>query len=97
MGPWPPRASFASGKRPRTVVPFTEMTVALPLVPPRLDRMSFFTVPVNEEDLAATVQHEGAAKRLFDPAALARQKRVAPWDLAAVLMHARSTELFGPR
>jgi len=83
--------------RPRTVVPFTEMTVALPLVPPRLDRMSFFTVPVNEEDLAATIQHEGAAKRLFDPAALARQKRVAPWDLAAVLMHARSAELFGPR
>jgi hypothetical protein len=26
---------------------------------------------------------------------LAREKRVAPWDLAAVLMHARSAALFG--
>jgi 8-oxo-dGTP diphosphatase len=81
--------------RPRSVVPFTEMTVMLPLVPPRLDRMNFFTVPIEAHDLAAMVQHEGAAKRLFTPAALAREKRVAPWDLAAVLMHARSAALFG--
>ncbi len=64
-------------------------------VPPRLDRMSFFTVPIDAQDLAATVQHEGAAKRLFTPAALAREKRVAPWDLAAVLMHARGDALYG--
>lgn len=81
--------------RPRSVISFTEMTVVLPLVPPRLDRMSFFTVPIDRHDLAATVQHEGAAKRLFTPAALAREKRVAPWDLAAVLMHARGAALFG--
>lgn len=83
--------------RPRSVIPFTEMTVVLPLVPPRRDRMSFFSVPIDARDLAATVQHEGAAKRLFTPAALAREKRVAPWDLAAVLMHARGAALFGVR
>jgi hypothetical protein len=81
--------------RPRGITPFTEMTVVLPFVPPRLDRMSFFTVPIDAQDLAATVQHEGAAKRLFTPAALAREKRVAPWDLAAVLMHARGDALYG--
>ena len=81
--------------RPRSIIPFTEMTVVLPFVPPRLDRMSFFTVPIDAQDLAATVQHEGAAKRLFTPAALAREKRVAPWDLAAVLMHARGDALYG--
>jgi len=41
------------------------------------------------------VQHEGADKRLFETEALAREKRVAPWDLAAVLMHAREAALFG--
>ena len=81
--------------RPRSIIPFAEMTVVLPFVPPRLDRMSFFTVPIDAQDLAATVQHEGAAKRLFTPAALAREKRVAPWDLAAVLMHARGDALYG--
>ena len=83
--------------RPRSIIPFTEMTVMLRLVPPRLDRMSFFTVPIDAQDLAATVQHEGAAKRLFSAAALAREKRVAPWDLAAVLMHARADALYGRR
>jgi 8-oxo-dGTP diphosphatase len=80
--------------RAREVSPFTEVTVVLPLDPPRLDRMSFFVVPVDAEEIVAMVQHEGAGKRLFTPAALAREKRVAPWDLAAVLMHARHAALF---
>jgi len=81
----------------RQIIPFTEMRIVLPLDPPRLDRMSFFVVPIDQDDLAAMVQHEGAGKRLFTPAALAREKRVAPWDLAAVLMHARGAALFGGR
>jgi 8-oxo-dGTP pyrophosphatase MutT (NUDIX family) len=81
----------------REVTVFTEMTIVLPLHPPRLDRMSFFVVPVDSGDLAAMVQHEGAGKRLFTPTALAREKRVAPWDLAVVLMHARAAALFGGR
>jgi 8-oxo-dGTP pyrophosphatase MutT (NUDIX family) len=80
---------------PRLAEPFTEMEVLLPLARPRRDRMSFFIVPFEERDLAAMVQHEGAGKRLFDPDALARETRIAPWDLAAVLMHARKTALFG--
>lgn len=80
--------------RARLVEPFTEMRIALPFTPPRTDRMSFFAVPVDERDLAAMVQHEGAGKRLFSPVALAAEPRVAPWDLAAVLMHARQRTLF---
>jgi len=60
----------------REVAAFTEMTVVLPLDPPRLDRMSFFVVPVDADEIAAMVQHEGAGKRLFTPTALAREKRV---------------------
>jgi 8-oxo-dGTP pyrophosphatase MutT (NUDIX family) len=82
----------------RGVTLFTEMTIVLPLRPsPRLDHMSFFVVPIDRTDLAAMVQHEGAGKRLFTSSALAREERVAPWDLAVVLMHARAAALFERR
>jgi 8-oxo-dGTP pyrophosphatase MutT (NUDIX family) len=81
--------------RARTVEFFTEFTVLLPLAEPVFDRMSFFVVPIALEHVGRMVQHEGADKRLFTPAALAGESRVAPWDLAAVLMHARREALFG--
>jgi 8-oxo-dGTP pyrophosphatase MutT (NUDIX family) len=80
--------------RPREVVAFTEMVVLLPLDPPRRDRMSFFAVPIVTSDLDRMVLHEGQGKALFTAEALAAEPRVAPWDLAAVLMHARERALF---
>ncbi len=80
--------------RAGVVTVFTEMIIELPFVKPRHDRMSFFAVPIEERDIAGMVQHEGAGMRLFAPAALAVEPRVAPWDLAAVLMHARRRSLF---
>ena len=80
--------------RAREVEAFTEMLVLLPLDPPRRDRMSFFVVPILAADLDRLVLHEGQGKALFTPEALAAAPRVAPWDLAAVLMHARKTVLF---
>ncbi|HWG78581.1 MAG TPA: NUDIX domain-containing protein [Stellaceae bacterium] len=77
------------------ITAFSEMIVELPFAPPRFDRMSFFTVPITERQEQAMVQHEGAGRRLFTPEILARESRVAPWDLAAVLMHARRRSLFG--
>ena len=74
---------------------FSEMIVELPFAPPRFDRMSFFVVPITARQEQAMVQHEGAGRRLFTPEELARERRVAPWDLAAVLMHARQRSLFG--
>jgi 8-oxo-dGTP pyrophosphatase MutT (NUDIX family) len=73
----------------REVAFFTEILIQQPLVPPYTHQISFFTVPVDERDLAAMVQHEGADRRLFTASALAAELRVAPWHLVAVLMHAR--------
>jgi 8-oxo-dGTP pyrophosphatase MutT (NUDIX family) len=81
--------------RPKQVELFTEMTILLPFATPRLDRMSLFVAPFDAADLAAMVQNEGAGKRAFTPEELACEPRVAPWDLAAVLMHARRPALFG--
>ncbi len=73
---------------------FTELLIELPFAPPRTDRMSFFAVPITAADMAAMRQHEGADRRLFAAEALAGMPRVAPWDLAVVLMHARRAQLF---
>jgi 8-oxo-dGTP pyrophosphatase MutT (NUDIX family) len=81
--------------RTGAVALLTEQIILLPFAEPRFDRMSFFTVPVTEAEIARMVQHEGAGKRLFTAEALAAERRVAPWDLAAVLMHARRPALFG--
>jgi 8-oxo-dGTP pyrophosphatase MutT (NUDIX family) len=84
--------------RAEIVTPVTELTIHIPFVPPRgprWDRMSFFAVPITEAMERTMVQHEGAGRRLFTPEALAAEKRVAPWDLCAVLMHARAEPIFG--
>jgi hypothetical protein len=56
--------------------------------------MSFFAVPILAADLDRIVLHEGQGKALFTSERLAAEPRVAPWDLAAVLMHARKSALF---
>jgi 8-oxo-dGTP pyrophosphatase MutT (NUDIX family) len=81
----------------RKVEPFTELVVDLPFAPPRRDRMTFFHVPIEAADLAAMVLGEGADLRLFTAPALAALPKVAPWDLAVVLMHARRATLFARR
>jgi 8-oxo-dGTP pyrophosphatase MutT (NUDIX family) len=73
----------------------TELTLRLPLpTGPRWDRMSFYAVPVTETEIATMVLHEGQAMRLFRADALMREEKVAPWDLAAILIHARGGVLF---
>jgi len=74
---------------------FTEITVRLPLSEPRVDRMTFFEVPITAEDVAAMVLREGQGMALFTPEALAAEPKVASWDLCAVLMHARRQAMFG--
>lgn len=79
----------------REVVFLTELTISLPLATGRRwDRMSFYAVPITEADVAAMVLHEGQEKRLFAVDALLREPKVAPWDLAAILIHARGERLF---
>ena len=76
------------------IEPFTEMMIEMPFAAPRRDRLSFFSVPIEESDVDRMVLHEGAGMQLFSPEALMQEPRVAPWDLAAILMHARREALF---
>jgi 8-oxo-dGTP pyrophosphatase MutT (NUDIX family) len=73
---------------------FTELTVALPFAEPCLERILYFTVALPGDGINGLRLGEGAAMALWRPEALAREERVVPWDLAAVLMHARRTALF---
>ena len=73
---------------------FTELRVALPFADPCLERILYFAVQLPADDIAGLRLGEGAAMALWRPEALARETRVVPWDLAAVLMHARRRALF---
>jgi len=81
----------------REVRPFCEMVLEVPLLPPRFDRLHFLVVPILDRDLDGLVVYEGAGFGVFTADALARETKVSPWDLAAVLMHARGDALFGDK
>ncbi|HWK44886.1 MAG TPA: NUDIX domain-containing protein [Stellaceae bacterium] len=60
----------------------------------RIVEMWFFTVRVRLDEIDRMVQTEGADKALFTPEEAAALDRIAPWDLSAVLLHARGALLF---
>jgi 8-oxo-dGTP pyrophosphatase MutT (NUDIX family) len=82
------------GFEPREAIPLAE---AAHLVGPRGEvmQMHFFLVPVTQAEIDRMVQTEGAGKGLFTVEEAMRLERIAPWDLCAVMLHARRTALFG--
>jgi 8-oxo-dGTP pyrophosphatase MutT (NUDIX family) len=78
----------------REVLPLTELTISLPFPAARWDRMSFYAVPITPEDVVGMVLHEGQEMRLFRVEEIVAEPLVAPWDLAALLIHARGARLF---
>ena len=75
---------------------FTEHRVVLPFDVPRREAISFFAVPIDPAEALRLRVKEGAGMALLYPAELAIKDKVIPWDLAAVLMHARRAALFRP-
>jgi len=84
------------GYRAREVDLFTEYRLVMPFPEPRLERLTFFWIPIREAEVRNLALNEGADLRLFRPEELAAEARAVPWDLAAVLMHARHKILFRP-
>jgi 8-oxo-dGTP pyrophosphatase MutT (NUDIX family) len=73
---------------------FTETGFVMPQLGVAATRKVFFEVDITEADIAAMVQHEGAGLRLFTVEDLLAQPRVVPWDLHAVILHARRDTIF---
>ena len=82
------------GYRAGKVRRFTEFDIVLPFRPPYREHILYFAVPLPEAALAGLRLGEGAAMALWRPGDLAREELVVPWDLSAVLMHARRRALF---
>ncbi|MGE5272012.1 MAG: NUDIX domain-containing protein [Thiohalocapsa sp.] len=82
------------GLEARSQQRFTELSVLLPFAAPCRERILYFAVPLSAAEIAGLRLGEGAAMALWRPEELAREERVVPWDLAAVLMHARRADLF---
>jgi 8-oxo-dGTP pyrophosphatase MutT (NUDIX family) len=60
----------------------------------RLVEMWFFLVRVSREEIDRMVQMEGAGKDLFSIDQVMTLPRISPWDLSALLFHARADSLF---
>lgn len=80
---------------PRSLEWFTRTAWILPRAEASHMELDFFVVPITAEEIGAMVQHEGADRRVMTVEELLREPRVAPWDLAAVMLHARRKALFG--
>ena len=65
-----------------------------PTGPPNVVRYNFFDVPIRAADEPGYVQQEGAGRGIFTLDALLKLEKLAPWDLYAVMAHARHTTLF---
>ncbi len=85
------------GFRARSLRRFTELSIVLPFAAPCLERILYFAAPLPADGIAGLILGEGAAMALWRPEALAGEASVVPWDLAAVLMHARRAALFSGR
>ncbi len=57
-------------------------------------RLHFFAVTFSAAEHAGMVQCEGAGQGLFTAAQACRLERISPWDLCALLLHARAGTLF---
>lgn len=80
--------------RPREFAWYYETISALPRVQERVMRKIFYVVPIAPADVDAMVLQEGADKRLFRIEEMLTLPNIAPWDLAAMMMHARERTLF---
>lgn len=81
---------------PPSVTEFSDWRVVLPS-PHRLRlRFTYCVIPFEESQVPALKLKEGSGMALFLAAVLAAEPKVAPWDLAAVLTHARQAILFPP-
>lgn len=76
---------------------FTETGFVMPQLGVGPSWKTFFEARITEADVDAMVQHEGAGRRLFTLDDLLDQPRVVPWDVQAVMLHARRDVIFQPR
>jgi 8-oxo-dGTP diphosphatase len=69
---------------------FTEVCFVIPQVGIGTRHKAYFEAPVEPDEVAAMVLHEGAEMRLFTPDELFAERRLVPWDAYAVMVHART-------
>lgn len=73
---------------------FSDALYALPRTTGRVIQKSVFFVPITEADVTGMTLREGADKALFMVDEMLGLARIAPWDLAMVLAHARHSLVF---
>ena len=81
------------GYQPSTYDWFTEIAYLIPHFDRPPVHKSIFHVPVTEDEIAGMAQTEGADMRPMPIETLMALPNVMPWDLFAVLCHAREDDI----
>lgn len=74
---------------PRCCSPFTELVYSRSMWERGWAWKAFFEVPVSRGEVVAMNQREGAAMRLMTAGEICSQRRIVPWDVYGVMLHAR--------
>lgn len=82
---------------PAQLEPFTQFRVVAPARKAHVVEVNFFAVPITEPAVARLVLKEGQGFAFLPAAEIATFGKIIPWDLAAILMHARHPMLFRPK
>lgn len=73
---------------------FHEAIYVLPRHRRRVVRKAFYTIEIEPSEVDDMVLCEGAALRLMTLSEILGLARVAPWDVGAILLHARGSIVF---
>lgn len=73
---------------------YCESVYILPRAEARRVRRVYFEVKISEEEIASMILREGAGMRLFRVPEILELEKVSPWDLGAIIMHARGEQIF---
>jgi len=79
---------------PGQILWFTESAYVLPQLDVPPTQVTFFEVPIIEDDIDSMVLQEGAEMRLMSAPDLLAEPKIVPWDAYGVLLHARRNEVF---
>ena len=73
---------------------FHEAIYALPALPKKIVKKIYWILPITLSQFANMQLCEGADKKLFKIQEIFLIEKISPWDLSAILLHARQNVIF---
>ena len=73
---------------------FHEAIYAFPALPKKIVKKIYFALPINLSQVSNMQLCEGEEKKLYKVNEIFLLEKISPWDLSAILLHARQISIF---